>query len=1106
MHDDIVFKNVLSALGYWRQDGYNPRYFPLEEFSKIRTASHFQHVVNRINHDEDKLHDGKIEGAYFLQTSTEQEQTETLRPLVFVARAKNETRAREIHRCLWNLGSVAFVIIVLPGEVRVYTGFDYDRKNKNRGLIEKIHFEQIGLFLDITETVISALEKYSTEAVDNGSIWQVLRKSKRVNYDNRVDKKLLRSLKELESELLVELPILEKPISLRYIHAIIGKYVYLRYLYDRKILTREWAQSQDIDLEKVLNRGATCDELLKLDHAIERRFGGNVFPLPKDFSSVFKDELVSFVASVFKGDQAVGKQQVLFDVYNFSYIPVEMLSYIYEQFLQAQGKTKKEGAVYTPEALADYVINETFTIRPLTRRMKILDPCCGSGIFLVLAYRYLIELELLAQDTTRLSPMELRQIMEDCIYGVELNLEACYVTEFSLILILLNYIEPPDLTKNKNFRFPRLHEKNIFQGNFFDDSEEFYPLSLEFDWIIGNPPWKTVDVDEHPEDALVLSWITDNANTRPVGDKRIEEAFAWRALEFLKADGCIGFVITAKRLFNDTSKNFRKEFFRQTYVRRVTNLSSFHYLLFPADVSPMTIIYQKSDDNGYKQPIWHYGPFAANQVASRVKEKSVRPIWIIAVNKSEIKKVPYGEALTGDALTWKVALWGSYEDRQAIERLTFTCGQTLAQICERRHWNLLYGLQLRNKKELELSEVDENSATSKKSNVKPLDPTLFEVTDNDLYELEGSLLNELDVKYHIPKSVLKIILPERRYYRARGGSAGEKLIRAPHIVINPNYVIFSDIDFVIGEQTGISAPIEDEAALRALSIYLSSSVGKYLTFFHSSSWGIDRTTVRPTDLRDVVIPDFTNEEERELAALQRSISERERDLYRNKDIDAENLFERYSEVETNYTREDLQDEIDRKVEKLMDLPKSISTYIHDFINIRLSLNKGKTNSNESYKVRALDTPSLKELETYALRLREHLDDYSREENVKHLVSIIYSNDLTICQISPVNTIENLDVFVIEAVEDWNEKFRQINKGLQERFSQWFYFQRELRIFDSKREVVSICKPSRLIHWMESKAISDANDIIAESISSENLLEVSSMKSYDSNYSDSSKIN
>ena len=84
--------------------------------------------------------------------------------------------------------------------------------------------------------------------------------------------------------------------------------------------------------------------------------------------------------------------------------------------------------------------------------MKVLDPCCGSGIFLVLAYRRLIELELTKASDKKLDAKKLLEILSESIYGVERNQDACYVAEFSLILTMLNYIDANDLQMDREFR------------------------------------------------------------------------------------------------------------------------------------------------------------------------------------------------------------------------------------------------------------------------------------------------------------------------------------------------------------------------------------------------------------------------------------------------------------------------------------------------------------------------------------------------------------------------------------------------------------------------------------------------------------------------------
>ena len=63
-------------------------------------------------------------------------------------------------------------------------------------------------------------------------------------------------------------------------HALIGKYVYIRYLWDRKILSPQWLEENEIDIDDVLGHKATLKGLRKLVDAVDERFNGHIFPLP----------------------------------------------------------------------------------------------------------------------------------------------------------------------------------------------------------------------------------------------------------------------------------------------------------------------------------------------------------------------------------------------------------------------------------------------------------------------------------------------------------------------------------------------------------------------------------------------------------------------------------------------------------------------------------------------------------------------------------------------------------------------------------------------------------------------------------------------------------
>jgi type I restriction-modification system DNA methylase subunit len=234
-------------------------------------------------------------------------------------------------------------------------------------------------------------------------------------------------------------------------------------------------QKRGIQSDDVFGRQADPDNFLALANALQKQFNGDVFPLPADSNEEWQNNgAISFLARIFAGDVATlsnGSLEIQlaldFQAYDFSFIPVELLSSIYEQFLNDEERGDGDGVVYTPEPLADYVLAELQAVKPLQLTYRVLDPCCGSGIFLVLAYRRLIELAW-QQHNRRPTPEELRQILTQSIFGVEKDREACYITAFSLLLTLLSHIDPPELQTDDGFQFPTLVGINIFESDFFN--------------------------------------------------------------------------------------------------------------------------------------------------------------------------------------------------------------------------------------------------------------------------------------------------------------------------------------------------------------------------------------------------------------------------------------------------------------------------------------------------------------------------------------------------------------------------------------------------------------------------------------------------------------
>ena len=974
-------------------------------------------------------------GTYVFRTSPKADPILPPRPAIHVAQAKSEAEAREIHRNLWNLGAAPFLIVILPHQVRVYSGFDYNQKKQDVGLL---------CSAELTPDDISTkLKDFYAEEIDSGRIWQT--QIQNLNPDKRVNRHLLKNLEKLGKELVDKKKVEDQAIA----HALIGKYIYLRYLEDRKILSNEWLKKHSINFEEVTGKNASLAGLRKLTEALEDRFNGGIFPLSFIGSTAPSDDAVKYVASVFGGnDPTSGQLAFDFKAYDFSYIPIETLSSIYEQFLHAEGKGSGEGAYYTREFVADYLLCELNSVKPLKRGMKVLDPACGSGIFLVLAYRRLIEGELSKRKEKKLSPDELRQILEESIFGVESSGEACYVTEFSLILTLLSYVEPPELHENENFKFPDLHDRNIFKCDFFNNDSKFWKKNLTFHWILGNPPWNKLEsATAAQEQEHAWKWLTDrsNAKLRPVGKNSLCEAFSWRVGELLDDKGYVGLLVHATSLFNSYSTQYRKEFFRQHEVSRITNFSNLVYILFAgrAKAPAATIIYTKAKTGKEKAPITHYGPFVVNQVFNRSLNENFtkKPTWTLTICEDEIQTVDPYEAENGETLTWKLALWGTYRDKKAIEHFKRLFPTSLREFTKSRKWEFRQGLEL-----CEASTPD--------SKPLPKDDGFFKRLDVDFMS-GGFYLT-------VPEEALRDISEDDRYYKERGGKIGLKIAKNPHIFWSTTFAAYSDIDFILPKpQIGLSAPAQDAEYLRAVSLFLNSSIAKYLLFFHAASWGVDRSKFAPADAEDIPIPNFLEEQVKQLADLHRELSEAQLSGTDDSlfDSDTRSLKMKPTDIKTK---------LDNQVEKILKLPEYFGILARDFMRVRHQFVHGKAAGT------AAQSPTKKDLLNYAKYLTQELDGFAE---VHHKVSVKQYASLVVCTVEITRSRHPFAPMIEDGRGNSSSSLKKFWRDLEQRFSQWVYIQRGLRVFSGRK--VHIYKSPRLVDWTRTQALLDADDIIAE---------------------------
>ena len=113
-------------------------------------------------------------------------------------------------------------------------------------------------------------------------------------------------------------------------------------------------------------------------------------------------------------------------------------------------------------------------------------------------------------------------------------------------------------------------------------------------------------------------------------------------------------------------------------------------------------------------------------------------------------------------------------------------------------------------------------------------------------------------------------------------------------------------------------------------------------------------------------------------------------------------------------------------------------------------------------------------------LRDELDIFTEGSGLRHKIILSRSKTLVICSVEFIHSDDPIDVSVEEAQRESSTLFAFIREKTKQRFSQWVYVQRSLRIFEYAK--VYICKSPRLIDWTRTQALNDSDDIIAEILS------------------------
>ncbi len=709
---------------------------------------------------------------------------------------------------------------------------------------------------------------------------------------------------------------------------------------------------------------------------------------------------------------------------------------------------------------------------PLANGTTVFDPSCGSGAFLVQCYRRLIETEM-SRIGRSLRPRELRDILSKNILGVDRDPDACSITELSLLLTLLDYVEPPDLESNPSFQLPPLRGRNIFEGDFFNDAP--WQRKLERStrtWIVGNPPWVKLSPKELDEEDLAAwqdlpawEWMAEN-DDRPVGDNQVAQAFAWRAEDYFPADGDghMGLLLPAMTLFEAHSEKFRAAFFQRMRIDAVANFANLAEVLFAGRARlPAAAFFYRPRRNGDNsgaadETIATYSPLVANQEATRpVSEGTRNETWSLVVNASEIRDIPLAEVADGDGLPWKLATWGSQLDRRLLRKLSRRF-DTLGSLEETSKLLILsQGPELRTR------HIEKGSEKTKRCD---------EIVGKK--KLDMKRLGGLWKIFEFPDKALE--KKNKKRYIRRGAKEGVEVCRPPHVIVNAGrrFAVYSEEYLLVpSRQVGIASTSGDRLLLKALALYLSSDFAFYHQFLTSTQFGVQREVATLAALRAMPIP---------LIGLSRRDLEDWADLHARLVAASGNGLRSAPTTQTSFFDDShgdstaLLEELNRMTYRALGLGSRERALVHDLVQVRLELNDGKLGKA------AVRPPKREELRRYARRLARELDAFvGRSLGKNHTVAVIYDELSAMIELNLVEgTTSAQTVALMRAGEATAAALAETRRRLLIRRSQWVYFNRNLRIYEGTRTF--IIKPMQRFHWTEGQALFDASEVVAEVLS------------------------
>ncbi|ORE89464.1 hypothetical protein ATO7_06275 [Oceanococcus atlanticus] len=819
---------LLEILGYDTSRGW----LPANEFDQIVGP------VSALRRARDHMNVCGAFGTW--QTLRRSDGQQRFTPFLFIAEAKDDDTAKTVvHRRVWSQGLAPFLIISTPKYVYISEGYHFSHSNWEQS-VKRVQWEQLKSGVDSNDRKV--LTRFAANRLLSSVAWRDFT----INPSSRVDRRLLSTLEALSCHVTQQ-----SGVSARSANTLIGRFLYFYILHDRALIDEGWlakfgAESAFTQRNDNLNTKMAWEVFDELDKLLN----GSIFPLTKGERSQFSDADVRLLRDCIKlGDEPYGSlRQLNFFDFDLSCLQTETLSAIYEQFLKTEDAEKKrtEGVFYTPPFLADFVLDRVEDAVELNDSKRIIDCTAGSGVFVVGAYRRIIESLLQKKRETYLSAAKLRDTLTGSVFAIEKNPSAHAVTSFSLYLTMLDYVAPRELNdclhgQAEEPLFPHLAKHNIICSDFFTTSPP-QNESQRFDIAIGNPPWQKL--------AEVTSAEGIKNTTRfeaQVDANEAAEHAVWLLLDkYLRKDGIAAQVVPTKSLVSPSAKRFPLQLAQKVEVIGVVNLTHLRYQLFKNARQAASVVILRNNEPAQSSTAWVLSPTRAHLPGPT----DLGAPWMIPYDPSQIQKV-HQRTLAKGGSSWFESIMLRPIDRHIrryvadIVELNRVC--SLKGFLEAHKLNLARGGSPAQTglTAAAICGADKNSA-------------------NDFRKFEGiHFISPLRQRTTIPELPYSGLASDwqksinQAFIRRFSGHVliiprslqGIAYVRAPLAFNSSLNALYFKKYPLTHEESGYQ-----ERVLTAIGRYLESDVAQYLIAITGRLWMLDRTRLEKNDLLNIPLP------------------------------------------------------------------------------------------------------------------------------------------------------------------------------------------------------------------------------------------------------------